>query len=183
VCLKRLIVKPRKLRWPRPPRGCRAIEKKKLDLCRHTPYPPIYKSGTIFRPLHKNCAVCKKVLFVTLGSSGVRVAMHVLPMSSRAWLNLTMHISPLTYSQVTSFLILCSQLFYLRHFTLRILSFLCLLLAMYWLRFPVGSACSKSTHGCHKLLFKPPFSNAQRIVFLRSHFSLIYLTTLFHFEL
>jgi uncharacterized protein YeeX (DUF496 family) len=28
VCLKCVIVKPRKMRRPRPPRGCRAIEKK-----------------------------------------------------------------------------------------------------------------------------------------------------------
>jgi hypothetical protein len=30
VCLKSVIVKPRKMRRPRPPRGCRAIGKKKL---------------------------------------------------------------------------------------------------------------------------------------------------------
>jgi hypothetical protein len=33
VCLKSVIVKPRKMRWPRPPRGCRAIGKKILMTC------------------------------------------------------------------------------------------------------------------------------------------------------
>jgi hypothetical protein len=34
VCLKSVIVKRRKMRWPRPPRGCRAIGKKRLLLAR-----------------------------------------------------------------------------------------------------------------------------------------------------
>jgi hypothetical protein len=41
---KSVIVKPRKMRRPRPPRGCRAIEKNRGPITRYTDYRFIYSS-------------------------------------------------------------------------------------------------------------------------------------------
>lgn len=143
-------------------------------------YPLFYTPGIKILPLNKKMFYVRRVYLFRLAVPVLEGATCSLPPSS-ACFNLIRHILPLLLSLLVSLYNVrspsCQTLLYV-FFPFYALHLHCIDFVSLYVHLVANPLTDVMNYH-----FRLSLSSAQRILFLRRHISLIYLTTLFHFEL